>query len=121
MTTNQGILFAAPAAIEIRRRPCCSVDVATHTVAVLRAGGGYSPGPQRSDTDGETRADRDVDRRAQRLCRDGGQGHEIEVIRRIAIGGAQPRAQRSLGFGGEGGAGLHETRLCAALARSRSR
>ncbi len=37
---NQGITFAAPAAIEIRRRPCCPVDVATHTVAVFRAGGG---------------------------------------------------------------------------------
>ncbi len=31
MTTNQGILFAAPAAIEIRRRPCLlPADVATH-------------------------------------------------------------------------------------------
>ena len=80
MTTNQGILFAAPATIEIRRRPCCSVDVATHTVAVYRAGGGYSPGPQRSDTDGETRADRDVGRRAQQLRRAPGQGHEIEEV-----------------------------------------
>ena len=45
MTTqpNQGITFAAPAAFEIRRRPCCLVDVATHTVAVYRAGGGADP------------------------------------------------------------------------------
>ena len=45
MTTqpNQGITFAAPAASEIRRRPCCPVDVATHTVAVFRAGGGSDP------------------------------------------------------------------------------
>ena len=41
---NQGFIFAAPAAIEIRRRPCCPVDVATHTVAVYRAGGGADPG-----------------------------------------------------------------------------
>ena len=80
MTANQGIPLAAPAAIEIRRRPCCPVDVATHTVAVFRAGGGYSPGPQRSDTDGETRADRDVDRQAQRLRRERGQGHEDKEL-----------------------------------------
>ncbi len=40
---NQEITFAAPAAFEIRRRPCCPVDVATHTVAVFRAGGGADP------------------------------------------------------------------------------
>ncbi len=40
---NQGITFAAPAAIEIRRLPSRPVDVATHTVAVLRAGGGADP------------------------------------------------------------------------------
>ncbi len=40
---NQGFIFAAQAAIEIRRRPCCPVDVATHTVAVYRAGGGADP------------------------------------------------------------------------------
>ncbi len=40
---NQGIHFAAPAAIQIRRRPCCPVDVATHMVAVFRAGGGTDP------------------------------------------------------------------------------
>ncbi len=57
MTANQGIPLAAPAAIEIRRRPCCPVDVATHTVAVFRAGGGAC-------------------RRAQRLRRARGQGHE---------------------------------------------
>ncbi len=27
---NQGFIFAAPAAIQIRRRSCCPVDVATH-------------------------------------------------------------------------------------------
>ncbi len=40
---NQGFISAAPAAIEIRRRPCCPVDVATHTVAVFRASGGADP------------------------------------------------------------------------------
>ena len=30
MTVNQGIPLAAPAAIQIRRRSCCPVDVATH-------------------------------------------------------------------------------------------
>ncbi len=40
---NQGFIFAATAASEIRRRPCCPVDVATHTVAVFRAGGGADP------------------------------------------------------------------------------
>ena len=30
MTVNQGMPLAAPAAIQIRRRPCCPVDVATH-------------------------------------------------------------------------------------------
>ncbi len=44
MTVNQGIPLAAPAAIEIRRRPCLlPADVATHTVAVFRAGGGADP------------------------------------------------------------------------------
>ena len=37
---NQGFMFAAPAASEIRRRPSRPVDVATHTVAANRAGGG---------------------------------------------------------------------------------
>ena len=78
---NQRIHFAAPAAIEIRRRPCCPVDIATRTVAVFRAGGGYSPRPYKFDTDGETRADRDVDRRAQRLRRERGQGHEDKELR----------------------------------------
>ena len=36
---NQGFIFAAPDAIEIRRRPCRPVDIATHTVAVFQAGG----------------------------------------------------------------------------------
>ena len=41
---NQGFIFAASAASEIRRRPCLlPVDVATHTVAVYRAGGGADP------------------------------------------------------------------------------
>ncbi len=37
---NQGFIFAAPAAFEIRRRSSHPVDVATHMVAVFRAGGG---------------------------------------------------------------------------------
>ena len=37
---KQIFIFAAPAAIQIRRRPSRPVDVATHTVAANRAGGG---------------------------------------------------------------------------------
>ena len=37
---NKRFIFAAPTAFEIRRRPSRPVDVATHTVAVYRAGGG---------------------------------------------------------------------------------
>ncbi len=77
---NQGFIFAAPAAIQIRRRPCAlSMSQLTRSPSFGPAAG-TSPRPHRSDTDGETRADRDVDRQAQRLRRERGQGHEDKEL-----------------------------------------